>query len=52
MKKLMFKVIRLDNGKIAMFENRVDAAEYIELLKEKGTTALLNRWSWETVIED
>ena len=49
--KLMFKVTRFDSFKTVMFENRVDAVEYVEMLKEKGIDAGLNKWSWETKIE-
>lgn len=52
MKRLMFKVTRLDNFKIVMFENRVDAVEYVAMLEEKGIGASLNKWTWETTIEE
>lgn len=52
MTKLMYKVHIAATGKIALFESRVDAEKYVALMQADGHTAVLNKWSWETTVED
>jgi ATP-dependent Clp protease adapter protein ClpS len=49
--KLMYKVYT-SGLKIILFETKEEAEEYISFCESVGKTASLNKWTWETLIEE
>jgi hypothetical protein len=47
----MYKVTILATGKIALFQGKVDAEKYVQIMKEKGHETILSKWTWLTEVE-
>lgn len=54
MNKNMYKVNYIKDMvmKVAMFEDKDDAEQFSELMKSQGNNAGVNKWLWNTTIED
>lgn len=57
MKKQMVKVLVINELSrktyTNLFERKIDAERFVEIMNEvEGARAILNKWLWETVIED
>ena len=49
---MMYRVFILCTGKIALFQEQVDAQNYIKTMEGRGHKVSLNRFTWRVEIED